>query len=214
MVIQLNEHYVTLWNEPEYIDEKEKYLDEVWNLIQTAYASIGGMASMTHKEDLMDDNLMWKLVVRNGKVVCCSISKIVGNTRKMVGGCSDGTPQGKKDFYAMCAEDVTQTKRNAWAEVSGSMEGVYLFKLNAIPIPVDIAEKILNDRGKTILRKDKDGFHYVRKIGGKLFEKIMFGNVPEQYRTDWENESEQYRKDFKDYVSKHPEEVERRKKQH
>ena len=212
MVIQ--EHYVTLWDDEEDLIDKEKYLDEVWEILQKSYASIGGNASMKDKKALLQDNMMWKLVVRNGKVVCCSISKIVGNTRKMVAGGTDGSTQGKKDFYNMSREDVQRIERNSWSEVSGSMEGVFLFKLNATPIPANVAEKILDDRGKIVLSKSADGFHYKRKIGDKVYEKIMFGNIPEQYRTDWEEETVSYRKQFDDYNREHPEEIEKRKKKH
>lgn len=210
----IREHYVTLWNDEEDITDKEKYLDQVWDILQKSYASIGGLASLKSPKALLANNLMWKLVTRNGKVVCCSISKIVGNTRKMVAGGTDGSAQGKKDFYNMCREDVQRMERNSWAEVSGAMEGIFLFKLNATPIPVNIAEKILNDRGKSLVSKESDGFHYKRQIGGKVYEKIMFGNVPEQYRTDWEEERINYRKQFDDYVKNNPDEVERRKRNH
>jgi hypothetical protein len=95
------------------------------------------------------------------------------------------------------------------------MEGVFLFKLNGVPIPVDIAKKILADRGKEIISTSKDGFHYTRDIGGKPYEKIMIGNVPEKYRdSDWNKSKNDYKKEFQDYVAAHPEEVEQRKNAH
>jgi hypothetical protein len=212
----LLEHYVTLFNDnDEDFEKKKQYLDQVWDVLQSSYAPIGGIANMSDPEDLLDDEFMWKLVTRGEKVVAVTICKYSGNDRKLVCGGSDGTPQGKKDFYKLCQEDADRVERNSWAEVSGSMEGVFLFKLNGVPIPVDIAKKILADRGKEIISTSKDGFHYTRDIGGKPYEKIMIGNVPEKYRdNDWNKSKNDYKKEFQDYVKAHPEEVEQRKNAH
>ena len=43
----------------------------------------------------------------------------------------------------------------------------------------------------------------------------MVGNVPEKYRDkDWNKSKNDYKKEFQDYVSTHPEEVEQRKNAH
>ena len=47
----------------------------------------------------------------------------------------------------------------------------------------------------------KEDIYYTLKMINRTIDRI-----------DWDSEAKQYRKDFKDYVSKHPEEVERRKK--
>ena len=210
------EHYVTLFNDNEKdFMKKKEYLDQVWDVLQKSYAPIGGMANMSEPEDLLDADLGWKMVTRGGKVVAVTIYKIQGKTRKIIAGGTDGTKQGKEDFYKMCAEEVKRIERNSWAEVSGSMEGVFLFKLGATPIPVEISNKILQDKGKDIISNDKDGFHYTRNIGGKPYEKIMFGNVPEKYRTDnWNNDSKKFKNKYDTYNKEHPEEVERRKHHH
>lgn len=210
------EHYVTLFNDNEKDEQKKrKYLNQVWDILQKSYAKIGGIAGMDEPETLMADNLMWKLVTRNNKVVACSIYKYNGSARKIIAGGTDGTPQGKEDFYKMCEEDVKRIERNTWAEVSGSMEGVFIFKLNATPIPAKQAKDILKDMGKDIISISNDEFHYTRKIGNKQYEKIMFGNVPKKYRNlDWNEESKKNKDKFFDYVKQHPEEVETRKKSH
>lgn len=206
------EHYLTYFDR----DDKEQYVDEVWNILQKSYASIGGLKGMSSKEDLLDNGNFWKLVRKGGKIVACNIYTTKQGGRKMVAGGTDGTPEGKKAFYDMCREEVKMVERGTWAEVSGAMEGIYLFKLNAVPIPIEIAKKILKDKHKEILSVDKDGFHYVRLIGGEPHEKIMFGNVPQRYRNtdDWEEEGNEYRNQYQDYVKAHPEEVDARKKRH
>lgn len=203
------EHYLTFFEK----EDKEQYLDDVWNILQKSYAAIGGVAGLKDKNDLLDDGNFWKLVRKNGKIVAATIYKTKQGGRKIVAGGTDGTPDGKKAFYDLCREEVKRVERGTWAEVSGSMEGIFLFKLNATPIPIDIAAKILQDKGKEILSVDKDGFHYTRKIGGKPYEKIMFGNVPERYRNtdDWESESDEYRKRWNKWKEENPEEIEARK---
>lgn len=215
MSVILFEHYVTLFDSDSDMTKKEEYLDQVWSILQDAYAAIGGIANIDEKEELLDEDFIWKLVTKNKKVLAVQLYKRKGGGRKIfVGGCLP-TEDGKKAFYNLASEDVKRLERDAWAEVSGSMEGVYLFKLHATPIPAEKAAKILGDMGKKIISISNDGFHYTRKIGGKSFEKIMFGNVPKQYRTDdWEKESERYKKDFADYNAQHPDEVEARKNAH
>ena len=212
----LLEHYVTLWNDnDEDYEKKLKFLDQVWDVLSLSYKNIGGIASMQNKEDLLDPRMMWKLVTKNGKVLAVNIYKVSGGSRKLCAGGTNGTPEGKEAFYKMCREEVKRIERNSWGEVSGSMEGVFLYKLQATPIPAETAANILRDKGKEILNIDKDGFHYTRNIGGKPYEKIMFGNVPEKYRTkNWNDDSKKYRDTYNKYTSEHPEEVERRKNAH
>lgn len=206
------EHYVTAFVE----DEKEQYLDAVWDILQKSYASIGGLKGLSKPEDLLDKNIMFKLVRKNNRIVACNIYNTKQGGRKLVAGGTDGSDIGKEAFYKMCAEEVKRLERNSWAEVSGSMEGVFLFKLDATPIPVDVARRILSDKGKDIISVDPDGFHYVREIDGIPMEKIMFGNVPERYRNteDWESKSKVYRTKFDAYVKSHPDEVKQRKDRH
>lgn len=207
------EHYVTLFEDDE--EKKQYYLEQVWDILQDAYANIGGIANISEPEELLDKDYIWKLVTKDKKVLAVQLYKRKSGGRKIfVGGCLS-TPEGKKAMYDLAREDVKRLERNAWAEVSGSMEGMYLFKLGATPIPANVSQNILSDMGKKVLSVDKDGYHYTRKIGGKEYEKIMFGNVPEKYRTtDWSEDSEKYKKYFKKYTDEHPEEVEKRKNAH
>lgn len=200
--MRIVEHFITVWNTDK--TEKEKYIDDVWNILEKTYSKIGGLKIFNKKEDLLKTTTLWKLVSRNNKINAVAIYKTARGGRKLVAGGSDGTTQGKNDFYTICYEDVNRIERGAYAEVSGALEYIYLFKYGGVPIPVNITEKIVNDMGRDILSKNPDGFHYTREIGNESIEKIMFGNVPEQYRTttDWESESNIYRSIFD---NQHPE---------
>lgn len=199
----LCERYLTIVNE----DEKKEYLDDVWNILQFSYAPIGGIASIQNPEELLNDKYFWKLVRKNNKIVAVTIYKGGYSSRKIALGGSDGTPEGKQALFNMCREDASRIERGAWAEVSGAMEHIYIFKYGATPIPAELSVKILNDLGKEVKSISKDGYHYTRRIGNRDYEKIMMGNVPEKYRTDdWMSDSAEYKKRFHDYASQHPEE--------
>ena len=171
----LKEHYVTIWDQRE---EKEKYLDVVWDILQFSYAKIGGVQGTT-KEELLNPEIMWKMVRRNNKIVSVVMYKTTGGRKVVLAG-SDGTPEGKKGLYDTLAEDIKLQDRNTWAEVSGAMEHIYINKLGGIPIPNDKAEKVLKQLGKEI-NKLEDGYHYTRIIGDSEHTKIMVGNLPAKY---------------------------------
>lgn len=196
----LIEHYITLWSNKEIL----KYLEDIWRILQYSYRKIGGIAGCSKPEDLLNKgNLCAKLVRRNNRIVACTLYKQLGDkSRKLIAGGCDGTVEGKKAFYDMCKEDVSQVRRDSWAEVSGAMEHIFLDKLNAVPIPNTTSKKILHDLKHDVLSLDPDGYHYTRNIGGKPYKKILMGNVPEKYRMDfdddWEITSNKLRNDYAD----------------
>lgn len=205
------EHFLTYFENDE--ASKEQVLDQVWDILQRTYKPIGGIANLQNKEQLLElPNTVWKLVRRSNKIVAVAIYKTKSGGRKLVCGGQDGTPEGKQSFYQICYEDVRRIERNSWAEVSGALEHIFLFKYQGVPIPATLAQKILVDDELTI---SKDGFHYTRLIGGRPIEKIMFGNIPEQYRSnEWEKEASEYRDTYLNYSKEHPEEAEIRRRSH
>ena len=207
------EHYVTAWEED--VELKEHYLEDVWEILQKSYKNLGGLLTFKNKEDLLKSNNMWKLVRRpNDVVTAVAIYKTNRGGRKLVAGGSDGSKGGINDFYTICYEDVKMVDRGTWAEVSGPLEGIFLFKYGAVPIPSDVAEVAIKDMRQNILSKDSDGFHYIRNIAGKPLTKIMMGNVPKQYRMsqDWSEEAAEYRHKWSKWNEEHPEDYEGRKK--
>jgi hypothetical protein len=160
----LVEHYVNLI-EP---NEKRKYADEVWDMLQKAYEPVGGFKSANSPEHLVDDSHLWKLVRRSGKIVSVIIYKDQ-NGRKLIGMATDGSSQGKKDASKIASEDAKL--RRSWAEASGPAEK-FLLKNGAIPIPAKFAKQLT---GKEILGYDIDGIHYTRLIGGEPKSKAIYG---------------------------------------
>lgn len=89
----LTEHYLTCFT----VDEKEPYVDTIWDMMEKAYAPIGGVKGLT-KDELMSDDIMFKLVRKNNKIVACHIYNTKQGGRKIIGGCTDGTDIGKKSI--------------------------------------------------------------------------------------------------------------------
>lgn len=136
-----------------------------------------GLLGMRDINQLIEESDMWKMVKRNGKINCVVIYSFKRGGRKLCYGGTDGTPQGKADFYKIMQEDINLKDRKAWAEVSEKMEHLYL-KNVAVPIPSSIAKQIMWD--KEFVDYDKDGYHYTRYIGGVLATKMMVGNFSGQ----------------------------------
>lgn len=154
-------------------NNKEQYLDEVWNLLQIAYKIIGGFQSVTSKNELLNTAGLWKLVRKDNKIIACTLYKDQFG-KKCYAVASDSTFDGKKALLKILEEDLKFDR--SWYEVSGKLESI-MKKHKAYPIPVDIAEKILNKTGKILLSKNTDGYHYTRLINGNPHEKIMFGKI-------------------------------------
>ena len=170
---ELNERFVNAFN----VDEMKEYADQVWKILQDSYKYCGGLLGMRDVNQLIEESDMWKMVKRNGKINCVVIYSFKRGGRKLCYGGTDGTPQGKADFYKIMQEDINLKDRKAWAEVSEKMEHLYL-KNGAVPIPSSIAKQIMWD--KEFVDYDKDGYHYTRYIGGVLATKMMVGNFSGQ----------------------------------
>ena len=159
---------------PKTVSEKEKWLDEVWDILVTGYEPIGGLKGVD-REDLMHDEYMWKIVLRKGRVSAVAVYRISpAGDRKAVCASCDLTPQGKNDLRMIMREDVKMGDRHVWAELSGAPEHMSK-KAGMNVIPNDAAEEILNARGKKIVSKNPDGVHYTRIIGGEPHEKALMG---------------------------------------
>lgn len=147
-----------------------KYIDPIWDIIQTSYAPIGGFLSASSKEDLIKKTGMAKLVRKDSKIVAVMIYKD-DQGRKGIAAGTDGSTEGKKWLMKMFKEDVDLER--SWGEFSGKAEHLML-KSGGVPIPNSLAAQILN---KPILDLNPDGFHYTREIMGEPHEKILIGSL-------------------------------------
>lgn len=174
---QLKEHYVNLITDRE---TKEKYLDEVSNIMLAAYQNIGGP---THDmQDYLDDKYFWKLVRKNNKIIAALIYKLDDNTRKYNLLGTDGTKEGKSALFKILEDDIAFFDRGAYGEISDAVEHIYLNKLGGKPLSNKLARYILKTKfNKEVFELDPDGIHYTRMINGKPKRKVMVGNIPASY---------------------------------
>lgn len=172
--MQLNEHIINIWEDNK--DDKNRYLDEVWDIFEKAYAKIGGCNA--DKKELLDDNIYWKLTKRDNKITAACIYKILPFGRKLFLIGSDGTDQGKKDLYKMMSEDSSEEARHVYAEVSDAPEHIYHNKYNAPYVDRENVKKILGPSKQiTPTDNDSDEYHYTREIGPQknVYRKAMIG---------------------------------------
>jgi len=166
----LNESFKTL-STPE---EKEIIVDDIYDMIEKAYAPIGG-STFKSPQDLIDSSGMWKIDRKDGKITAIAIYKNSPIGRKIVAIATDNSPRSKKKLIEILTADLMI--RDGYVEVSGPLEK-FLFR--NIPGLSDFVvgnkeeiERILG-KGKTV-EMSEDGLHYTRHIGGlgKPHEKIM-----------------------------------------
>lgn len=92
------------------VADKQKYIDQVWDLLQTSYVKVGGFKSSPNKENLINTTGLWKLVRRGDKDQ---------HGRKSVASGTNGTIQGKKDYILLKDADIRY--HCMWVEASGPM---------------------------------------------------------------------------------------------
>jgi hypothetical protein len=149
-------------------EDKLKWVDQVWDILQKSYAPIGGFYTAETPQELIDRFFRWKLVVRDGNVTAVKIEKDQSG-RKTTGLGTDGSIQGKNDIRMLMKSDVITGR--GWIECSGKPEIIYR-KLGALPIPNKFASILLN---RPIISFNSDGYHYTRLFGGKPNEEMIFG---------------------------------------
>ena len=173
-------------------EEREQYVDQVWDVLQASYKRIGGIkgSGFNSKQDMIDNIPFWKINVKNGKVIAVGMYKDKKG-RKSVAVGTDGSEQGK-EALAFMVKGAFKTGRE-WREISGSM---LVFVEKVVGIDAMLKSAIQLDKVKKLLPKDDiisgygddvkkphekslmnklDGFVYQREIGGHLHTKVAFG---------------------------------------
>lgn len=155
--------------------DKEKWVDQVFDVLQSSYKSIGGLKtpSLATKEKLIDGNHMWKMSVKDGVVKTVKIYK-QDDGRKSIATGTDGTKEGKEELRKSLKDEFSRS----YSEVSDAMEA-FIFKsypdlANKYKIKNTDAQHLLKPKEFRIL-KDDDGYHYERLIAGHWHTKIMLG---------------------------------------
>lgn len=174
----VNEHITNLFQDDE--EEKRKYAEQVMEVIKRSYEYIGGIKTKGFDsiENMIALIPMWKLAIRDGKVIAVSMYKDKKG-RKMVACGSDGSRDGKLMVKRFIKDDITLNR--SYSEVS---ENVLKFIIKeygadwvkyAIP-SIEAIQLIGKDKAMPI---DQYRYHRILSNGEKL-EKVMFGkpNLP------------------------------------
>jgi hypothetical protein len=149
-------------------DRKRKYADQVWSMLQTTYAKMGGYQGAASAEELVSQPGIWKLVRRGDRITALALYRD-RHGRKSIASATDRTPQGLQDLIMIKSEDLRQQR--AWGEVSGRIEQIML-ELGGQPVSNKYAETLTQ---KKIISLNPDGVHYTRLIGGQPREKVIMG---------------------------------------
>lgn len=151
-------------------EQKEKFADQVWEILVQSYKPIGGLRGIDSKEDMIANVPMWKVAYVKDKVLAVVLYKDKGQGRKLVAVATDGSIEGKDLLRNMMKDEFTRS----FTEVSGPffkfLNKHYPELVKQYTIPPEQVEKIL---GKKVV-PTKNGF-YKREIQGSILEKIMLG---------------------------------------
>jgi hypothetical protein len=193
----IQETYINaVGNDDKNLAIKNKYKDQVWDILQKSYASIGGIrgSGFSSPEEMVDQIPMWKIGVR-GNTVHTAILYKDGSGRKSVAMGSDGSIEAQ-----WFVDDIVKYEmRRSYGEKSKAALGKVMKT-----IPWDILQNyvISPDRVEEMLPDDyvipifsvadedlptdavvtlsryphlKD-YGYIRDIGGIMTFKVMIGS--------------------------------------
>lgn len=114
-ISELNENYKNfILNK----DMKEKYKNEVWDLIQDSYSAIGGIkgSGFSSPDDMIKNIPFWKVYTKNNKVLMVVLYKEKSG-RKLVALGIDGSPLQK----TMLVKVIIQSPKNSFMELQSNL---------------------------------------------------------------------------------------------
>lgn len=153
----LLEHYVNLLTP----QEKEKYKEPVWDILQKAYKDIGGFWTHQNPDQLINQTSLWKLYRKDNKILAAAVYRDK-NGRKCVGLGSDGSFSGIEGLMKMMADDQDPKLKRAWLEISPKLDKLWK-KIGGRQINSTLAAAILKT-DVTI----KDEHHYERLVANNI----------------------------------------------
>lgn len=184
---------------PDSIPQREKWVDEVWEILQKSYAPIGGIhgSGFSSKKDMIENIPFWKLYTKNNKVIAAAFYKDK-NGRKSVAIATDGSEQGKRIvseiFKASLGVAYGEKSGPALAKMMKTVPWGELEKFLLVPeemkkitnkkiIPIeDFGYENLNDKDQFTYNKfpELKPYFYVRDLAGKMHLKVSMGtpNLP------------------------------------
>lgn len=154
--------------------EKDEFADEIFNLINTAYAPIGGNPNYKSDADVTgaegDANYMVIDLDDDPEFDAVKVTKDKGAGEKSVAMGHDNTPPAKSAAVNITA--LMLKEPGHYIEVSGKLKDILQSK--GVPVVTDkeTIERVM--KGKDI--KINDDGTYSRSIGGEMHTKVLMGN--------------------------------------
>jgi hypothetical protein len=155
---------------------KEKYIDQVWDILQKSYASQGGLKGkgFGSKQEMLERIPFWKIFRRGDRVKVVLLYKDKGGRKRV----ATGTDGDKTDSIPMLAKMIRDDflSGRAYGEVSGKMLNFIMKQfsdeeLDSIAIPAKQAKRI--DPGIELIPGEK--YKYNQDINGQIISKLMLG---------------------------------------
>lgn len=174
----LQESYKNLILTDDDMKLKEKYKDEVYELLKKAYEKIGGVKGngFNSPDDMVKNIPFWKLNIKNGKVVFVAMYKDKFG-RKLVALGTDFSTEGKKTYKDFIQQELISGR--SWGEISDdllkSIMRNYPDLLNNVKMKSKDAKEILKRLGDDA--EIVDDYFYKREIGGEKHTKLAFGKL-------------------------------------
>lgn len=163
--MQLTPKTITLKKE----NERQKYLDQVWVLLQKAYENVEGGLLFESQLDLLASTCLWKIVVSSNKVIAVTVYKAKKGLKLVA---MSACKECKKVSIKMLANIIKQDLKKCWMELSEKAEE-FVLKI------VGMEYALSNTSVAKVLEKEiilcEDGIHYIRKIKHLKKQKILLG---------------------------------------
>ena len=131
-----------------YKEEREQYKDEVYELLQSAYAGIGGLkgSGFNSADDMVKNIPMWKLSRKDGKIVAGVLYKDKGG-RKIVASFTDGSTEGKKQLADILKNEFSRSYTEVSEAALGFIKKVAgVETITKFAIPREKVKEMLKDR--------------------------------------------------------------------
>jgi len=179
-------------------EDKQKYAQEIWDMIQRSYKAVDGIhgKGFNSVEDMVNSNYMFKVGMSNGKPVMVSIYKDKGGRKKVAMG-TDGSEEGLR--LARNSLKAEFTTGRAFGEISGPVFGsvkkmippevLKTFLIPATKVADLLGKRVEPGRGEDMRSGPNDPYlpyYYQREIGGHMHTKVAYGE-PKGQKTRWHN---------------------------